>query len=157
MSSPQVTVKRPVAVTSVTLVQYLLGFLWLGITLYLLFVSRSAEMKQGSDSAAGTRGLEIAAAVVSPVAVFGLIAAYALGKGQLWGWWLSLITNAGFTVVWTYSMIDEGWNGIDPQLVGYTLLSLLPVILLFLPVVRKFYWRKPTTARESADLTVGRR
>jgi hypothetical protein len=42
-------------------------------------------------------------------------------------------------------MIDEGWNGIDPQLVSFTLLSLLPVILLFLPVVRKFHWRKPGT------------
>lgn len=145
MPSPQFTVKRPVAVTSVTLLQFLLGFLWLGITLYLLFISRSAEMKQGSDAAAGIRGLEIAAAIVSPVAVFGLIAAYAMGKGKLWGWWLSLIINAAFAVVWTYSMIDEGWNGIDPQLVGFTLLSLLPVILLFLPVVRKFFWGKPGT------------
>ena len=150
MSSPQVTMKRPVAVTSVTLLQYFLGFLWLGITLYLLFISRSAEMKQGSDSAAAIRGLEIAATVVAPVGVFGLIAAYALGKGKLWGWWFSLIVNAGFAVVWTYSMIDEGWNGIDPQLVGFTLLSLLPVVLLFLPVVRRFYWGKPATVKSES-------
>jgi hypothetical protein len=99
MPSPPVTVKRPVAVTSVTLLQYLLGLLWLSMTIYLFFISRSAEMKQGSDSAAGIRGLEIAATVVSPVAVFGLMAAYALGKGKLWGWWLSLIINAAVAVL----------------------------------------------------------
>ena len=153
MLSPQVTVKRPLAVTSVTLVQFLAGFLWLGITIYLLFLSRSAEMKQGSDSAAAIHGLEIAAAVVAPVGVFGLIAAYALGKDKVWGWWLSLIINAGFTVVWIYSMIDEGWAGLDPEVVGFTLLSLLPVILLFLPVVRKFFWRKPAAIKSEKTVS----
>ena len=153
MPSPQITVKRPVAVTSVTLLHYLLGFLWLGITLYLLFVSRSAEMKKGSDSAAAIRGLEIAAAVVAPVAVFGLIAAYALGKGKVWGWCLSLAINAAFAAVLIYSVIDDGWNSLDPELVAFTLLSLLPVILLFLPVVRKFYWRKPATVKSEETVS----
>lgn len=147
MPSPQATVKRPVAVTGVTLLQFLLGFLWLGITIYLLLISRSAQMKQGSDPAAAIRGLEIAAAVVAPGAVFGLIAAYALGKDKLWGWWLSLIINAAFAAVLIYSMIDDGWDSLDPELVGFTLLSLLPVILLFLPVVRNFYWHKPSTVK----------
>jgi hypothetical protein len=151
--SPQAAVKRPVAVTSVTLVQYLLGFLWLVITLYLLFISRSAEMKQGSDSAGAIRGLEIAAAIVAPGAVFGLIAAYALGKGKLWGWWLSLIINAAFAAILIYSMIDEGWDSPDMELVAFTLLSLLPVVLLFLPVVRQFYWRKPATVKSEKALS----
>lgn len=133
------------AVTSVILLQFLLGFLWFGTTLYLLLISRSPGMKQGSDPSAAIRGLEIAAAILSPGAVFGLIAAYALRKDKVWGWWLSLIINAAFAAVLTYSMIDEGWEGFDPELVAFTLLSLLPVILLFLPVVRKFYWRKPAT------------
>lgn len=153
MPSPQVTVKRPVAVTSVTLVQYLLGFLWLGITLYLLFISRSARTRQGHDPESIILGLEIAAAVVAPPGVFGLIAAYALGKGKLWGWWLSLIINAGFALVLIYSMIDEGWNRLDPEVVAFTLLSLLPVVLLFLPVVRKFYWCKPTTVKSEETVS----
>ena len=107
MPLPQVTMKRPVAVTGVTLLQFFLGFLWLGITLYLLLISRSAGMKQRPDPAAAILGLEIAAAVVAPGAVFGLTAAYALRKGKVWGWWLSLSINAAFVVMLTYSMIDE--------------------------------------------------
>lgn len=153
MLSPQVTVKRPAAVTGVTLLQFLLGFLWLGITLYLLLISRSAGMKQQPDSAAAILGLEVAAAVVAPGAVFGLIAAYALHKDRVWGWWLSLLINAAFAVILTYSMIDEGWDGLDPEMVGFTLLSLMPVILLFLPVVRQFYWRKPATVQSERTVS----
>lgn len=153
MPSPQTTVKRPVAVTGVTLLQFLLGFLWLGITIYLLLVSRSARIKQGHDPAAVILGLEIAAAVVAPGAVFGLIAAYALRKDKLWGWWLSLIINAAFAAVLIYSMIDDGWNNLDLELVAFTLLSLLPVLLLFLPVVRKFYWRKPGTVNSEKTVS----
>ena len=143
MPSPQVTAKRPVAVTSVTVLQFLLGLLCLGITLYLLLLSRSVRIKQGHDSGSITLGLEIAAAALSPGAVFGLIAAYALAKDKVWGWWLSLMINAAFAAVLIYSMIDDGWRNLDLEMVGFTVLSLLPVILLLLPVVRKFYWRKP--------------
>ena len=151
MLSPQITVKRPVPVTSVIVLQFLLGLLWLGIAIYLLLLSRSAEMKQGSGSAASINGLEIAAAVVAPVGIFGLAAAYALGKSKLWGWWLSLIINAAFAAVLIYSMIDDGWDRLDPEVVAFTLLSLLPVIFLFLPVVRKFYWRKPATVQSEKN------
>ncbi|HEV2196337.1 MAG TPA: hypothetical protein VGR55_12210 [Candidatus Acidoferrum sp.] len=141
------------AVTSVTVLQFLLGFLWLGITIYLLLISRSAEMKQGSDSAAAIRGLEIAAAVVAPGAFFGLIAAYALGKGKLWGCWLSLIINVAFALVLIYSMIDDGWADLDMEMVAFTFLSLLPVVLLFLPVVRQFYWRKPAAVKSEETVS----
>jgi ABC-type sulfate transport system permease subunit len=147
MHSAQATVKRPVAVTGVTLLQFLLGFLWLGITLYLLLSSWSAGMKQRPDAAAAILGLEIAAAVVAPGAVFGLTAAYALHKNKVWGWWLSLLINAAFVVMLTYSMIDEGWDSLDPEMVGFALLSLMPATLLFLPAVRQFYWRKPSTVK----------
>ncbi|HYY72116.1 MAG TPA: hypothetical protein VE778_00850 [Candidatus Bathyarchaeia archaeon] len=116
MPSPQFTVKRPLAVTSVTVLQFLLGFLWLGITLYLLFMSRSPRIKQGHDSASVILGLEIAAAILAPGAVFGLTAAYALHKNKLWGWWLSLLTNAAFALMLAYSMLDEGWQGLDPEM-----------------------------------------
>ena len=153
MPSPPVTLKRPVAVTSVTLLQFLLGLFWLGITLYLLILSRSSEMKQGADPAAAMRDLEIAAAVLAPGAVFGLIAAYALRKDKVWGWWLSLTINAAFAAVLIYSMIDDGWNSLDPDVVAFTLLSLLPVVLLFLPVVRKFYWRKTGTVKTEETIS----
>jgi hypothetical protein len=153
MPLPQVTMKRPVAVTGVTLLQFLLGFLWLGMTFYLLLISRSAGMKQRPDPAAAILGLEIAAAVVAPGAFFGLIAAYALRKDKVWGWWLSLSINAAFAVMLTYSMIDEGWEGLDPEMLGFTLLSLMPVILLFLPVVRQFYWRKPATVKSERTVS----
>lgn len=152
MPSPQVTEKRPVAVTSVTLLQFLLGFLWLGITIYLLVLSRSAEMK-GYDSGAAVRGLEIAAAIVSPGAIFGLIAAYALRKDKLWGWWLSSIINGAFAALLIYSMIDDGWRDLDSEMVGFTLLSLIPVVLLLLPSVRKFYWRKPAMVNSEGPVS----
>lgn len=153
MPSPQVTEKRPVAVTSVTLLQFLLGLLCLGITLYLLVLSRSARIKQGHDAASIILGLEIAAAVLSPGAVFGLIAAYALAKDKVWGWWLSLIINAAFAAVLIYSMIDDGWRDLDSEMVGFTLLSLIPVVLLLLPSVRKFYWRKPAMVNSEGPVS----
>lgn len=150
MPSPQVTEKRPAAVTGVTLLQFLLGFLWLGITLYLLFLSRSAGMKQRPTAA--ILDLEIAAAILAPGAVFGLMAAYALRKDKVWGWWLSLFINAAFAAMLAYSMMDEGWDDLDPTMVGFALLSLLPVILLFLPVVRRFYWSKPATVKSEGTV-----
>ena len=153
MPSPQVTVRRPVAVTSVTLLQFLLGLLWLGITLYLLLISRSAAIRQGHDPASIILGLKIAAVVVAPGAVFGLISAYGLRKDKAWGWWLSLIINAAFAVVLIYSMIDDGWRDLDLEMVAFTLLSLLPVILLFLPVVRRFYWRKSGTVNRERTVS----
>jgi len=142
MPSSQVTVKRPVAATGVTLLQFLLGFLWLGITIYRLLISRSPGIKQRPDSATAILGLQLAAAVVAPGAVFGLIAGYALLKNKMWGWWFSLLVNAALVVMLTYSMLDEGSNGLDPEMVGFTLLSLVSVILLLHPVVRHFYWRR---------------
>ena len=144
VSATQVAMKRPALVTGVTLLQFLLGFLWLGITVYLLFISRSPDTKNGGDPAGTILGLEIAAAFIAPGAVFGLVAAYALGKDKLWGWWMSLIINAVFALMLIYSMIDDGWDNLDPELVGFTLLSLLPLILLLLPGVRQFFWRTPT-------------
>jgi CDP-diglyceride synthetase len=143
MTSPQPAPRRPAVVTIVTLLQFLLGFLWLGITVYLLVISRSPETRQGSDPAVVIRGLEIAAAIIAPGAIFGLSAAYGLGKDKIWGWWLSLITNSVFVLMLLYSMIDDGWDNLDREMIGITLLSLVPVILLVLPSVREFYSRKP--------------
>jgi uncharacterized membrane protein (DUF2068 family) len=136
-------VKRSLLITGVIALHFVLALLWLCVSIYLLWLTRSPATRQGSDSTAAVLGLEIAAAVLAPPALLGLIGAYGLKANKLWGWWLALLVDAALFLVFAYSMVDDGWRNIDTDMVAFTAASLVPVILLLLPAVRRHYWRKP--------------
>ena len=131
--------KRSGLITGVTTMQLLMALLLVGLCAYLFFLARSPETRQASDPSAAVWGLEVAAGIIAPFASLALAGAYGMWRDRLWGWWLSFLADAIFAGVLVYSVIDDGWSNADTELVICTVVSLLPVILLLLPSVRRFY------------------
>lgn len=134
--------KRPAPVVVVNVVQTLLGLLLAGITVYLIVLTRSRETLAEQDAADAVRGLLIGALVLGIPAVITLIAAVGLWKGCFWGWVLSLATDVGMVAVLLYSLMDE--NEMDAEMLVMTAGFVVPLVLLLLPVVRKFFSTKST-------------
>ena len=131
--------QRSALATAVTVVQFLLGLTLVGTCIYLLLLSRGAQ----SSGSVGIPGLLLVAVLFAPVALLVLLGAYGLARSRRWGWWVALLTDSAVTFLWVYSMVDDGWRNLDMTLVAYAAGSLLPVVLLLLPSVRRFYWARP--------------
>ena len=134
--------QRPVWVTSIIILQLLLGVLFAGICIYLLFLIRSPQMKQTPDAAEGILGLKIAVGVIAPMALLLIVAAFGMWKTKRWSWWFALLTDLGLAIVFVYSSIDDGWNNLDWQMVALTSVLVALIIFLLLPQVRRFYLRR---------------
>src|SRR5207245_1146649 len=93
-----------------------------------------------ADPAAAVWRLEIAAGTIAAFASVALVGAYGMWRDRLWGWWLAFLADGIFAGVLMYCVADDGWNNADPELIVSTALFLVPVILLLLPPVRRFYW-----------------
>jgi len=132
--------KRSGWVTGATVTQFLLGVLFSGVSLFLLWLVRSLEIKQGEGAAEAIWRIKIATGIIAPLALLVLAAAYGVWKGKLWGWWLGVLTDLGLIGIFVYSLVDDGWHNIDWEMVAFTLFPLIPTTLLLLPVVRRCYW-----------------
>jgi uncharacterized membrane protein (DUF2068 family) len=144
--------QRPVWVTSIIILQLLLGALFAGVCIYLLFLIRSPEMKQGP--AEGILGLKIAVGIIAPMALLVIVAAWGMWKARQWGWWFALLTNLALAVTFVYSSIDDGRNNLDWEMVAMTAVIVGLIIFLLLPQVRGFYLRRDQSHLPSA-VTLG--
>lgn len=133
--------KRSTLITGVTVIQLLLGLFYMGVSILLLYLTRSPAIRQGHDPAATIWGLKLAAGMIGPLALLAIAGAYGLRKNRLWGWWISFLNNFGVASALAYGAIDDGWNNLDPELIVPALVLVIPVVLLLLPAVRRFYWR----------------
>jgi hypothetical protein len=130
--------KRPMLVTVVNVLQFLLGLSLAGVTVYLLTLTRSRETLADPDAVDTVHGLLIGALVLGIPALITLIAVWGLWKQRFWGWVLSLATDVGMLAVFLYSIVGE--NTRDADEVAMAVAFFAPVVLLLLPAVRKFYW-----------------
>lgn len=139
--------RRSPLITIVTVLQLLLGLLLAGLSIYVLALTRSPETLADPDMAGTVHGLLIGAAVLGIPALITLIGVIGLWKGKFWGWVLSLATDVGTLGVLIYSMMDEGhW---EPDEIGVFAGCVVPIVLLSLPAVRKFYWNPATSSPSS--------
>ncbi len=129
--------RRPGLITVTTLIQLLLGLVWVGISILLLFLIRSMMQVQGT--AAAIWGLKVGVGLIGPLALLALLGAYGMHKDRRWGWWVSFLIDFGFASSLAYAVIDDGWNNADPELIIPALVFAIPVVLLLLPGVRRFY------------------
>ena len=129
--------KRSPLISIVNLLQLLLGLVLAGLSIYLLALTRSPKTLADPDPAGTVHGLLIGAAVLGVPALITLIGVFGLWERRFWGWVLSLATDVGTLVVLVYSMIDErDGEGDEIALAGG---SVVLIVLLLLPTVRKFY------------------
>jgi hypothetical protein len=133
-------IRRSYLITGAVAVQLLYTLALLALPAYLLALTRTPAIHNGSDAADEISGLRVAAAVVGAPALIALIAWVGLYRGKLWGWLLTLLTDFGLLAIFGYSVADD-WADPDREVIALTLVSLVPVILLLLPAVSKFYWR----------------
>ena len=129
-------------VKSVVLLQFVLGLLFAGLSIFLLFLIYSPATKQAPHSRESIVGLQIAVAIFAPVTLLVMVSAYGMWKARAWGWWWALVTDLCLECVFIYSMVDDGWDNFDWELAGFTLLPILLLVFLFLPAVRNFYLRR---------------
>jgi hypothetical protein len=132
------TMKPPLLVTVVIVLQLLLGLLLAGLSIYVLTLTRSPETLADPDSVATTHGLLIGAAVLGLPAVITLIGAWGLWTRRFWGWLLSFATDVGVLAVLIYNVVGESNREGDE--IKLAAAFVVPAILLLLPSVRGFYW-----------------
>lgn len=139
--------KRPALVTVAIVLQGVLGLLVAATAVYLIILSRSQQILSEPDAANAVHGLRIAAGVVSIPAAITLIAAFGLWKGRFWGWVLSLATDVGVVAVFVYNAVGENdaEGGEIATVVGFLAL----VVLLLLPVVRRYFWNSSGRVRSA--------
>ncbi len=130
--------KRPALVLFVNALQSLLGLLLAGLTIYVLALTRSRETLADPDAADTVHGLLIGAVVLGVPALITLIAVWGLWKRRFWGWVVSLATDVGMLAVLAYEVIGE--NDREGDEIALATGFVAPIVLLLLPVVRKFYW-----------------
>ena len=132
-------------ITIVNVLQSLLGLVLAGLTVYLIALTRSRETLAEPDASETIHGLLIGAAVLGVPALITMIAAWGLWKRQFWGWVLSLATDVGVLAVFVYNIVGE--NDREGDEIALAAGFVVPIILLLLPGVRKFFWNAGTTAK----------
>jgi hypothetical protein len=130
--------KRPTLITVVIILQFFLGLLLAGLTVYVLMQARSLEALAEPDSAEAIHGLLVGAAVFGVPALVTLLAVFGLWKPRFWGWVLSFASDVGVLCVLVYSMIDD--RDLDSSESALAAVVVVPLVLLLLPGVRKFFW-----------------
>ena len=140
--------KRSPLITIVNVLQSFLGLVLAGLTVYLLALTRSRETLAEPDASETVHGLLIGAVVLGVPALITLIAAWGLWKQRYWGWVLSLATDVGVLAVFVYNMVGENDREVDE--IALAAGFVVPIVLLLLPAVRKFFWNAGTTAKLSS-------
>jgi succinate dehydrogenase/fumarate reductase cytochrome b subunit len=130
--------KRSPLITIVNVLQSFLGLVLAGLTVYLLALTRSRETLAEPDASETVHGLLIGAVVLGVPALITLVAAWGLWKRRFLGWALSLATDVGVLAVFVYNIVGE--NDREGNEIALAATFVLPVVLLLLPAVRKFFW-----------------
>jgi hypothetical protein len=140
--------KRSPLITIVNVLQSFLGLVLAGLTGYLLALTRSRETLAEPDASETVHGLLIGAVVLGVPALITLVAAWGLWKRRFWGWALSLATDVGVLAVFVYNVVGE--NDREDDEIALAAGFVVPIVLLLLPAVRKYFWNAGTTANLSS-------
>jgi len=135
-------------ITIVNVLQSFLGLVLAGLTVYVLALTRSRETLAEPDASETVHGLLIGAAVLGVPALITLVAAWGLWKRRFWGWALSLATDVGVLAVFVYNVVGE--NDREGDEIALAAGFVVPIVLLLLPAVRKFFWNAGTSANLSS-------
>src|SRR5215467_8809275 len=131
--------KRPLMITAVTWLQWLLGFGSAAIAVYLLALTRSQETLNAKDPAGEIQGLLIAAGTLILPAISYCVGAYGMQKGKRWGWWVAVVTNLFAVASFLLGVFDVDTHEVDKDVIPFAVSFVVVVVWLLLPVVRKFY------------------
>ena len=129
-------------------VQLCWALVWVVISAFFLYLTTLPSIRNGAEAAESILGLGMVAAVSLALSLIAGVSWFGLLKQQPWGWWMALVCNVSILLMLSYSMNDDGWDNIDPEMALITVLAVIPVLVLLLPAVVRFY-------RRDARLPVG--
>ncbi len=142
--------KRPALVTVTAAAQSVIAALVIALSVYLLVLTRSAEIRTNKDAPEVIKGLLIAAAVTGGWAMLASIVSVGLWRKWRWGWWLALVFNALTAALILSDSIDGSTGSKFIDRVMYFLrdfeewspaiIFIGIVTVLLLPSVRRFYF-----------------
>ena len=125
--------KRTRWITGAIAYQLLFMLVMLGGAVYLVWLTHEARVRGGSDE---ILGLEIGAAGAGVPALLGIAGCFGMWRQKRWGWWVTLLVDAILVFAFVAGMISDAGD-INAELVSFTVASVVGVILLLLPVVRR--------------------
>ena len=126
-------------ITVAIVYQLIYMLVMLGGAVRILWLLHVTRVRGGPGAADEIFGLEIGAAGAGFPALVGVIGCLGLWKGRRWGWWVSLFVDAVLVFAFVSGMISDA-SDIDAELVAFTIASIAAIVVLLLPVVRRFYW-----------------
>lgn len=97
--------------------------------------------------------LRITGAMLGGFALVALVASVGLWREKQWGWWLATVPNLGLAAIFGYVLVGGGWRNANSPIVFLLGITVVPVVALLLPRVRKFYWRSHDSSSESASVS----
>lgn len=134
--------KRPAIVTAVIAIHTAAAIFLVGLSFFLLWLTRSPEILWDQDAASTIQGLKIGAFAVVLPALFWLPGIYGMWKRRAWGWGLTLMTGMSTALILLYSAVDDGWARLDVEDATVAGVCLILPLFMLLPQVRK-YFRPP--------------
>jgi uncharacterized membrane protein (DUF2068 family) len=143
--------KRTGWITVAILYQLLYMLVLLGGAVYLLWLTHQARVHGRPGAGDDVFGLVMGAAGAGIPALLGVIGCFGLWQGKRWGWWVMLVVDAVLVFAFVSGMISDA-SDIDAALIVFSVASVVAVVLLLLPVVRRVYWRKPTVASNPGQI-----
>lgn len=128
--------KRTSWITGAIAYHLLLMLVMVGGAVYLLWLTHEARVRGGPDAADDIFGLEMGAAGASVPALLGVAGCFGLWRRKRWGWWATLVVDAVLVFAFVSGMISDA-HDINAELASFAVASVIAVILLLLPVVRR--------------------
>ena len=122
---------RPGLITALTVVQLMIGAVWLSIAFYLLALTRSPEI---ANDQGALQGLRIGFVSILIFAVPTLISAVGLWKVKRWGRWLAIVFYTLTLCGLLYSPIFEH-DPMDGSDIVMTIVFAVLLIVFSLPAV----------------------
>jgi hypothetical protein len=114
------------------------AMIFLGMSIYLVWLARSPETLRQEDAADTAQGLKIGALTLAALGIPWMVGSIAMWRGRVWGWWLTFLIALGMSSILIYSVIDDGWHALELDDATVTAVFLVFPLLLLLPQVRKY-------------------
>ncbi len=137
------SMSRPRTVTAAAIVHTADTALVLVLAIACFVLTRSARVRSLREATDVIHGLIIGGSILAGVAVVYALGASGLWRSRRWGWWLSVLTNLVVVMAVLADIFVD--HDRDPDNWVAVAIFAVPIVILCLPGVRKFF-RRPASA-----------
>jgi hypothetical protein len=144
--------KRSWLIATVTTIHVGFALALAALAVFVLLQTRSTETLSEPDAKEAIYGLQMGSLALGVPALILFAAVYGLWKGKLWGWWLAFLIDVSVDGAFIYSVFEDGWRQAESEDVVLAICFASLPILLLLPRVFRFYWKRTNPQLASAKV-----